>query len=101
MGVVALADEHRDVARVGGEVGAGLTDRFVVTVHLGWSLAPAVAEHALVLLAEPPHVGAFGVGGELGVVEVIDFRRDRVVFVGDGVVSDAGIDQGHLEVLVT
>ena len=68
LGVVALLGQYRDMALIGAEIGAGLTDRFVVTVHLGRSLAPAVAEHALVLLAEPPHVGAFSVGGELGVV---------------------------------
>ena len=69
---------------------------FVVAVHVGWSLTPAVAEHALVLLAEPSHVGSLGVGGELVAVEVIDFGGDIEVFVGDGAVSDTGVDQRHV-----
>jgi hypothetical protein len=65
LGVVALAGQHRNIVEIGAEVGAGLTDRFVVAVHVGWSLAPAVSEHALVLLTEPLHVRSFGVGGQL------------------------------------
>ncbi len=68
LGVVSLPDQHRDMVGVGGEVGAGFADGFVAAVHLGWSLAPAVAEHPLVLLTEPLHVRAFGVGGEDGAV---------------------------------
>ena len=63
LGVVALVGEHLDVAVVGAVVGAGLADRFVVAVHGGWSLTPAVAEHALMLLTEPFHVWSLGVGG--------------------------------------
>ena len=63
LGVVSLPDQHRNMAVVGAEIGAGLADRFVVTVHLGWSLTPPVAEHALVLLTEPFHVWSLGVSG--------------------------------------
>jgi hypothetical protein len=62
-GVVSLPGEHVDACLVGGEVGAGLADRFVVAVHVGGSLTPSVTEHPLVLLTEPPHVRAFGAGG--------------------------------------
>jgi len=68
LGVVSLPDQHLDVALVGGEIGAGLADRFVVAVHLSGSLTPAVTEHPLVLLADSPHVGSLGVGGECGAV---------------------------------
>jgi len=95
LGVVALSGQHRDVALIGAEVGAGLADRFVVAVHGGWSLTPSVAEHALMLLAEPAHVGPFGIGGELGAVEVVDFGGDVEVFVGDGV-NLPGFSRGFL-----
>ena len=74
------------------EEGAGLTDRFEVTVQPDWSGAVAVAEHAAVHLgAQPAHFGAFGVGGQFfgGVVERFDLLADGEVLVGDGAIGDA------------
>jgi len=68
LGVISLPDQHRGMAVVGAVVGARLTDRFVVAIHGGGSLTPAVAEHPLMLLTELLHVGSFSVGGEGGAV---------------------------------
>ena len=66
--------------------------------------AVAVAEHVPVHLGpQSTHIGAFVGGGEvLGLaVERFDFLGDREVFVGDGLVGDAGIDHRHCQGLVT
>jgi hypothetical protein len=46
-----------------------------------------------------PHFGAFVAGIELSglVVEGFDFRGDSEVFIGDGAVSNLGVDHGHGE----
>ena len=45
---------------------------FLVAVHLRRAFAPAVAEQAVVLLAQPAHVGSLGVGWKPTAVEVVE-----------------------------
>ncbi|HEV2068704.1 MAG TPA: hypothetical protein VGR26_02800 [Acidimicrobiales bacterium] len=71
-----------------------------MAVHLRRAFAPAVAEQAVVLLAEPAHVGSLGVGREATAVEVVDAGGDVEVLLGHGAIRDAGVDEGHLQVLV-
>ena len=55
-GVVSLGLQYRVEGSVGGVVGAGFADRFELAVELGWSVAVAVAQHALVVFGgEPSH----------------------------------------------
>jgi hypothetical protein len=66
-----------------------------VAVQSNGASAVAVAEHPPVhLAAELEHLAAFGVSRELFglVVERFDLLRDGEVLVGDGPVSDPGID---------
>ncbi len=96
-GVIALGGEHVVEAGVGGEVGAGLADRFELAVELGGSFAVAVAEHPLIGVgAKLAHRrGARAVcskPGRLG-VEGVDLVGDAVVGVGDGLISDTCVDQ--------
>ena len=90
-GVVALAEDHGLEGRVGGEVGAGLTDRLEAAVELGGPLTPAVAEEAVVdFVLQSAHRGSGGVSVErlVLVVERFDFVGDGCVFVGDDLVRD-------------
>ena len=50
----------------GLEVGAGFADGLEGAVELGRAGAPAVAEQPVVLAAQPGHLGAGRVGGQLG-----------------------------------
>ena len=100
-GVVSLAEEDGDELGPGGEVGAGLADRFHAAVELGGAGAEAVAEHAGVgFVAEAGHGGGLDVGGEGAgwdlAVEGVDVGVDGGVFVGDDSVGDAGVGEGHL-----
>ena len=57
-GVVSLGSEDGVERSVGGEVGAGLAHRFELAVELGWPVAVAVGEHALIVFgAEVAHRG--------------------------------------------
>lgn len=99
-GVVALPLEHWEVLGGGGEEGAGFADGLVAAVELGGPCAPAVSEQPVVdLAAQAAHVWPFGVGGQHGrgllLVERFDSFRDGEVFVGDGVVGDAGVGHRH------
>jgi hypothetical protein len=79
----------------GLEVAAGFADGLEGAVQLGRAGAPAVAEEAVVLSAQPGHVGADGVGGELGglAVEGFGFCGDGEVLVSDGAAGDFGVVQ--------
>ena len=64
--------------------------------------APAVAEHPVVLAAQPGHLRADRVGGQHGVlaVEGLDFLGDGEVLIGDGAAGDLGVAQGHVQAAV-
>jgi hypothetical protein len=68
----------------------------------GGAGAPAVAEHAVVLAAQPGHVRADRVGGQHGVlaVEGLDFLGDGEVLIGDGAAGELGVAQGHVQAAV-
>jgi integrase len=96
--VVALSLQGWAELDGGLEEGAGLADRFEVTIEADGASAVAVAEHAGVHLSpQPGHLRAFGVGGQRlwGVVEGLDLLRDGEVFLGDGAVGDSCINHGH------
>jgi hypothetical protein len=59
-------------------------------VQLRGAGAVAVAQQAVVLAAQPVHLGAGGVGGELGglAVEGVDFLADGDVLISDGAAGD-------------
>jgi hypothetical protein len=77
-GGVALSSESRAEVDAGLEVAAGLADGFECAVQLGRAGAPAVAQQPVVLAAQPGHLRADRVGGELGglAVEGLDFLAD-------------------------
>jgi hypothetical protein len=89
---------------VGGVVGTGFTDRLELAVELWRPVAPSVAQHALVVFSgEVGHANGSGsVGSQTGgfVVEGIDLVADFVVGVGNGLVSNPGVDQCHTQRLV-
>ena len=71
----------------GDEIGAGLTDRFEVTVEFDWSGAIAVAEHPVVHLGPKlTHFGSLVVGVELSwlVVKRFNFFGDSEVWECQG-----------------
>jgi hypothetical protein len=104
-GVVVLCLEDGVEGVVGGVVGAGFTDRFELAVELGRSVAPSVSQHALVVFGgETGHADGSGSVGSQAcrfVVEGIDLVGDFVVGLGNGPVSDPGVDQCHAQGLVT
>ena len=65
-GVVALGLQRGPELDAGLEEGAGLADGFERAVQLRRAGAPAVAEHAVVLAAQPGHPGADRVAGQHG-----------------------------------
>src|SRR3990172_7790167 len=75
-GVVVLALEGGGEFDGDSEVDAGFANRFEGAVQQGGPVAPSVAEHPLMFGAEPPHVGAFSIGGEPVGVEVFDLVGD-------------------------
>ena len=100
-GVISLGLKHRVEGLVGGEVGAGLADRFELAIELRRPFAVTVSEHALVVIGVDGSHGcrAGSVGSEAGGigVEGIDLVGDAVVRVGDGLVCDAGVDESHAQ----
>ena len=97
-GVVALCLQRRAEFDGGLEESAGFADGFEVAVQADGSGAVAVAEHPAVHLdTELAHLGAFGLGGQCArlVVEGFNLFADGEVFVGDGAVGDAGVNEGH------
>ena len=62
-GVVALGGEGGAELDAGLEEGAGLADGLERAVQLGGPGAPAVAEHPVVLAAQPGHLRPDRVGG--------------------------------------
>ena len=99
-GVIALAEQNGLEGWVGGEVGAGLTDRLEAAVQLGGSLTPAVAEEPVVdFVLDSFHCRADGVrsDGLVGVVERFDFGCDCCVFVRDDLVGDLGVAHRHVQ----
>ena len=86
----------------GLEVAAGFADGLEGAVELGRAGAPAVAEQAVVLAAQPGHLGSGGVGGELGglAVEGLDLLADGEVLISDGAAGDLRIAQGHVQAAV-
>jgi hypothetical protein len=88
--VVVMGLEYWAELDAGLEVAAGFADGFEGAVELGWAGAVAVAQQAVVLAAQPGHLRADGVGGQLGglAVEGFDFRADGEVLVSDGAAGD-------------
>jgi hypothetical protein len=85
-GMVGLGLETWPDLDGGSEEGAAFADGLEAAVELGWSGAPAVAEHAVVLGSHASHGRPFGIAAEADgglVVEGFDFGGDGVVFVGD------------------
>ncbi len=74
-----------------------------MAVHLDRSGAVAVAEHASVHLgSQLAHLPAFAVGIEAPglVVQRFDLFGDDEELLGNGLISDAGLDHGHGQSLV-
>jgi hypothetical protein len=87
---------------VRAEVGAGLAGRFHPAVEFGRAGADAVSEHpGLGFSAQAGQAGAFVVGRQFGrlPVERVDLGANGGVLVGDDLVGDPGVDQGHLHLL--
>jgi hypothetical protein len=103
-GVVVLGLEDGVEGLVGGVEGTGFTDRFELAVELAGSVAPSVAEHALVVFSgETGHANGSGAVGSQTcgfVVEGIDLVGDFVVGVSNGLVSNPGVDKCHAQRLV-
>jgi hypothetical protein len=99
VGVVVLGLQGWPELDAGLEERAGLTDRLERAVQLGWSGAVAVAEQAVVLTAQPGHLGSDRIGGQRRglAVEGFDLVGDGQVFVGDGAVGDLGVAQRHVD----
>ena len=100
--MVVLGGEGGAELDAGLEVAAGFADGLEGAVQLGRAGAPAVAEQAVVLAAQPGHLRAGGVGGELGglAVEGFDFLADGEVLISDGAAGDLGVAQGHVQAAV-
>src|SRR2546428_2873857 len=99
-GVVSLAEEDGDELGAGLEVDAGLADGLEAAVEFDGPAAVAVAEQSpLLLLADAELGGVLLVAGQSpGLhVEGVDLVGDRLIFLGDGAVGDAGVAHGHAQ----
>jgi len=102
--MIALCNEDGVEGLVGGVVGTGFADRFVLAVEEGGPVAPSVAQHTLVVFGgEASHANGSGSVGSQScgpVVEGVDLVGDFVVGVSNGPVGNPGVDQGHAQCLV-
>ncbi|HET9330833.1 MAG TPA: hypothetical protein VFO23_09920, partial [Steroidobacteraceae bacterium] len=85
-GVIVLGCQGGAELDAGLEEGAGLADRLERAVQPGGPGAPAVAEHPVVLAAQPGHLRPDRVAGQYGglAVEGFDFAGDGEVLISDG-----------------
>lgn len=81
----------------GVEGPAACADRIEAAVERDGPGAVPVAEQATVVSGEATHVGAFDVDGDGpdALVSGFDGFGDMELLVGDGVVGDPGVDEGH------
>jgi len=91
-GVVVLGLQGGTELDAGLEA-AALADRLEGAVELGRSGAVAVSEQAVMLAAQPGHLGADRVAGQRPAlfVEGVDLVGDGEVLIGDGAVGDLGV----------
>ncbi len=104
-GVVSLGDEGGPVLLGGEEHGAGFADRFVAAIELDGPAAVAVALESFVYHSNHGghglprgHGGQDRDGGHNNMVYGLDNAGDLEVMVGDGAVTDAGVDHRHRQV---